>query len=69
MVAVLLVVYTLVLYPSMPTFGLPCPATIFTICLMAFAMPTYPCSPPLMPVLWCLLGAQAFPLGVIQDLT
>lgn len=75
-----LVVYALVVYPlwsvyaghgypAMPTFGLPCPTTLFTIGLLAFAIPPYPRSVPIAPVVWALVGAQAaFLLGVLQDL-
>lgn len=56
-------------YPAMPTFGLPCPTTLFTIGLLAFLVPPYPRSTLVVPVLWCLVGAQAaFLLGVRQDL-
>lgn len=56
-------------YPFMPTFGLPCPTTIFTIGMMAFAAPPYPRTPLVVPVLWCAVGAQAaFFLAVPQDL-
>lgn len=56
-------------YPAMATFGLPCPTTIFTIGMLAFVAPPYPLSPLVVPVLWCLVGAQAaFLLGVPQDL-
>jgi hypothetical protein len=56
-------------YPYMPTFGLPCPTTIFTIGLLAFLVPPYPRIPLIVPILWCLVGAQAaFLLGVRQDL-
>lgn len=56
-------------YPAMPTFGLPCPTTLFTIGLLAFLVPPYPRSPLVVPVLWCLVGSQAaFMLGVWQDL-
>lgn len=56
-------------YPFMPTFGLPCPTTIFTIGLLAFAVPPYPRSPLVVPLLWSAVGAQAaFLLGVPQDL-
>jgi hypothetical protein len=55
-------------YPAMPTFGLPCPTTIFTIGLLAFAVRPYPRDPLVVPVLWSLVGAQAaFLLGVPQD--
>ena len=56
-------------YPATPTFGLPCPTTIFTIGLLCFAVPPTPRSPLIVPVLWCLVGAQAaFLLGVLPDL-
>ncbi|MCW8827452.1 MAG: DUF6064 family protein [Gammaproteobacteria bacterium] len=56
-------------YPHMPTFGLPCPTTLFTIGLLAFLVPPYPRTPFIVPVLWALVGAQAaFLLGVHQDL-
>jgi len=56
-------------YPEMPTFGLPCPTTIFTIGLLCFAMPPTPRSPSIVPLLWCLVGAQAaLFLGVQPDL-
>jgi hypothetical protein len=56
-------------YPAMPTFGLPCPTTIFTIGLLAFAVRPNPRGPLVVPLLWCLVGAQAaFLLGVYQDL-
>ncbi len=56
-------------YPSTPTFGLPCPTTIFTIGLLCFAVPPTPRSPLVVPLLWSLVGAQAaFLLGVQPDL-
>ena len=56
-------------YPYLPTFGLPCPTTIFTIGLLAFLVPPYPRSPFVVPILWCLVGTQAaFLLGVMEDL-
>lgn len=57
------------LYPAMPTFGLPCPTTIFTIGMLSLLVTPYPRIPFLVPVLWCLVGSQAaFLLGVPQDL-
>jgi len=48
---------------------LPCPTTIFTIGMLCFAVPPTPRSPLIVPVLWCLVGAQAaFLLGVQPDL-
>lgn len=56
-------------YPAFPTFGLPCPTTLFTIGLLCFLVPPYPRSVFVVPILWCLVGGQAaFPLGVPQDL-
>ena len=56
-------------YSATPTFGLPCPTTIFTIGLLCFAAPPMPRSVVIAPVLWCLVGAQAaFLLGVQPDL-
>ncbi len=56
-------------YPTMPTFGLPCPTTIFTIGLLCFAEPPTPRTTLIVPVLWCGIGAQAaFLLGVPPDL-
>lgn len=56
-------------YPALPTFGLPCPTTIFTIGLLAFLVAPYPRSPFVVPVLWCFVGSQAaFIFDVPQDL-
>jgi hypothetical protein len=56
-------------YPAFPTFGLPCPTTLFTLGLLAFLTAPYPRSPLLVPLLWCFVGAQAaFLLGVRADL-
>jgi hypothetical protein len=57
-------------YPYLPTFGLPCPTTLFTIGMLAWLVPPYPRSPHLVPILWSFIGAQAaFFLGVPQDLS
>lgn len=56
-------------YPATPTFGLPCPTTIFTIGVLCFTARPSPRSPLIVPVLWCLVGAQAaFLLDVPPDL-
>lgn len=80
LLGLLLVVFALVIYPAwsvlaghsypaFPTFGLPCPTTIFTVGMLALLVPPYPRAPLVAPVLWCLVGAQAaFLLGVPQDL-
>jgi Family of unknown function (DUF6064) len=56
-------------YPATATFGLPCPTTIFTLGVLAFAARPYPRSPLIAPLLWCFVGAQAaFLLNVPADL-
>ena len=56
-------------YPAFPTFGLPCPTTLFTIGLLAFLVKPYPRSVFLAPVLWCFVGSQAaFVFDVTADL-
>jgi hypothetical protein len=74
-----IVVYSLVLYPligyaaghrypEMPTFGVPCPTTIFTVGLLMFAAAPFPRSVLAVPVLWSAIGSvAAFQLGVVQD--
>jgi Family of unknown function (DUF6064) len=56
-------------YPAFPTFGLPCPTTLFTIGLLAFLVKPYPRSALVVPVLWCFVGSQAaFVFDVQADL-
>jgi uncharacterized protein DUF6064 len=56
-------------YPAVPTFGLPCPTTIFTIGVLLFAAPPIPRSVFIVPVLWAAVGTVgAFQFGVLQDL-
>lgn len=56
-------------YPSTPTFGLPCPTTIFTIgaLLLANKFPRYVA---VIPLLWSVLGFSAsISLGVEEDVS
>jgi len=56
-------------YPELPTFGLPCPTTIYTIGLLALLVRPYPRSIWVVPLLWSIIGSQAaFLLGVPPDL-
>ena len=56
-------------YPAFPTFGLPCPTTLFTIGLLAFLVRPYPRSVFVVPVAWCFVGSQAaFAFDVQADL-
>lgn len=56
-------------YPELPTFGLPCPTTIFTIGLLALASGVGLRTILVVPILWSLVGSQAaFLLDVRPDL-
>lgn len=56
-------------YPELPTFGLPCPTTIFTIGVLALASGTRLRTVLAVPILWSLVGSQAaFLLDVKPDL-
>jgi Family of unknown function (DUF6064) len=56
-------------YPVLPTFGLPCPTTLFTIGLLALASGAGLRAVLVIPFLWCLVGSQAaFLLDVKPDL-
>jgi hypothetical protein len=54
-------------YPAMPTFGLPCPTTIFTIGVLMWTRST----PPIVwivPILWALISTQvAVQFAVYED--
>ncbi|KPV41940.1 hypothetical protein AN478_00130 [Thiohalorhabdus denitrificans] len=56
-------------YPATPTFGLPCPTTIFTTGMLCFLGAPFPRYVLVAPVLWSVVGVQAaFLFGVYQDL-
>ena len=56
-------------YPTFPTFGLPCPTTLFTIAVLAFLVRAFPRSIFVVPVAWCFVGSQAaFVFDVQADL-
>jgi hypothetical protein len=56
-------------YPAAPSFGLPCPTTVFTIGVLLLASAPVPRSLFVVPVLWAIVGSTAvFALGVLQDL-
>lgn len=55
-------------YPGMPTLGLPCPTTIFTIGVLLIAFPSGYQFLAIIPLLWSVVGSTAaFKLGVIAD--
>lgn len=56
-------------YPALPTFGLPCPTTMFTFGILLMAVPTFPKVLVAAPLVWAVIGSSAaFALGVTQDL-
>lgn len=56
-------------YPAAPTFGVPCPTTIFTLGLLLLAARPVPGWVFVVPVLWAVIGSSAaYLLGVLEDL-
>jgi hypothetical protein len=56
-------------HPRIPTFGLPCPTTIFTLGLLLMIEPPMPRAIAVIPLGWSVVGlSAAFQLGVWQDL-
>lgn len=56
-------------YPSTPTFGVPCPTTIFTLGMLITARAGRTGILFIVPLLWSVIGGSAaFLLGVWQDL-
>jgi hypothetical protein len=57
-------------YPEMPTFGLPCPTTIFTIGVLASLRQELSWRYAVIPPLWALVGTTAaLELGMTEDLS
>lgn len=55
-------------YPSSPTFGLPCPTTIFTFGLLLLTHKNCPVAILIIPLMWSVLGfTAAFNFGVVED--
>ena len=55
-------------YPAMPTFGLPCPSTIFTFGVLVWCVRPVPWSLLVVPLVWTVVavsGAIAF--GIVED--
>ncbi|MFM9883806.1 MAG: DUF6064 family protein [Burkholderiales bacterium] len=79
-IATVLVVYALLIYPALnvwlghglmggPTFGLPCPTTIFTIGMLGMVVAPFPRLVWVIPILWSGIGGSAaWLLAVPQDL-
>jgi len=55
-------------YPSSPTFGLPCPTTIFTFGILLQSTKRCPPVVLIIPFLWSIIGfTAAFNFGVSED--
>ena len=55
-------------YPAQPTFGLPCPTTIFTVGMLIWLRPKVPWGPLIVPLAWSVVGMTAvFYFGVLED--
>jgi hypothetical protein len=56
------------IYPAAPTFGLPCPTTIFTFGILLWTDKKLPVITLVIPFLWSLIGfSAAFSLGIRED--
>jgi hypothetical protein len=76
----ILIVYAMIIYPLLgyalghvyprtPTFGLPCPTTIFTFGLLLWTDVKVPKIVLIIPFLWSIIGfTAAVNLGVLQDI-
>ena len=75
----ILILYALVLYPAVgyfmehyypaaPTFGLPCPTTIFTFGLLLMTDKKLPLTILIIPFAWSIIGVSAaISFGIIED--
>ena len=55
-------------YPRLPTFGLPCPTTIFTFGIFLMADKKFPLPLLLIPIIWSIIGFfAASSLGITED--
>jgi hypothetical protein len=55
-------------YPSSPTFGLPCPTTIFTFGILLFSSSRIPFIVIIIPAIWSVIGFSAvISLGMKED--
>lgn len=55
-------------YPSSPTFGLPCPTTIFTFGILLCSKKRCPMIILVIPFLWSVIGFMAaFQFGILED--
>ena len=56
-------------YPHSPTFGLPCPTTIFTFGILLFTDKHVPIPVLIIPLIWSLIGFTAsLNFGILEDI-
>lgn len=56
-------------YPASPTFGAPCPTTIFTFAMLLATKERVPRHLIAVPILWAVVGSSAvFAFGIVEDL-
>jgi hypothetical protein len=56
------------IYPSSPTFGLPCPTTIFTFGILLLNEKKCPILILIIPCMWSIIGFMAaFQFGILED--
>ena len=56
------------IYPSNPTFGLPCPTTIFTFGFLLLNVKKCPLTILIIPFIWSVIGFMAaFQFGILED--
>jgi hypothetical protein len=79
LIGALMILYAMIIYPVLgyklghifpesPTFGLPCPTTIFTFGLLLWTQSKVPRSVLVIPFLWSLIGfSAALTLGILED--
>jgi hypothetical protein len=57
------------LYPRCPTFGVPCPTTIFTFGMLLWTIGKVPKYVLIIPLLWSIIGfSAAINLGIKEDI-
>ncbi len=56
------------IYPSSPSFGLPCPTTIFTFGVLLLNIKKCPITILIIPFVWSVIGFMAaFQFGILED--
>jgi len=57
------------MYPKLPTFGLPCPTTIFTFGILLWSAKRVPLPVLIIPLLWSVIGFSAVVyFGMYEDI-